>query len=444
MNLAALGAITPTNSPSTPAAANQQSEAAVRRMASEFEALLLRQLTSSINSNTDDEEPDALFGNGGGGLGLSRQLFGEQMADTMAKSGGVGLADMIVKQVMGDRDGKANTATPATARALDAARSVRMKSPAKVENNNVTPRSESVKSVGRTRNRVELSLAPIPEGGADDIIIISRASDEKTTTSNYSASNVARTNTSIAPVEVSSADDSDSPATNPAVDTDTAIGSVNEVSPSDLVRPRRVHPLADVNESVPVAAPSLRTVLKPLTRSAVSGTVRVNAFTRAVNAPSARVKAVTTANLVADTNTVANSLPVILQMYVNGPIRSRFGPRIDPINGRLRYHTGIDIAAPAGTPIGAAAAGRVVFAGRNGGYGNMVIVEHADGTLTRYGHAEKLLVKKGDEVSSGQAIALVGSTGHSTGPHLHFEVKRNGQFVNPLTVLPKDFTLARR
>ena len=141
---------------------------------------------------------------------------------------------------------------------------------------------------------------------------------------------------------------------------------------------------------------------------------------------------------------MSSAQPVGLQMYVRGPIRSRFGPRIDPINGRLRMHTGIDIAAPAGTPIGAAAAGKVIFAGLNHGYGNMVIIEHPDGTLTRYGHAEKLLVKEGDEVASGEVIALVGSTGHSTGPHLHFEVKKNGEFVNPLTVLPKDFTLVRR
>lgn len=443
MNLYALQPIAPTNSPATPAAANQQSEAAVRRMASEFEALLLRQLTSSINSNTDDEDGDALFGNGGGGLGLSRQLFGEQMADTMAKSGGVGLADMIVNQVMGNRAGKANSVTPGTARALDAARSVRVKSAAKIENDNATPRSESVKSVRRTHSRAELSLAPLPEGGADDIIIISRASDEKSA-NDYTASGATQPKTSVAPAEASPEDNSDSPATNPAVDTDTDIGPVNEVSLRDLVRPRRVHPLVDVNESAPVKASPLRTVSLLLARSAVSGTVRVNASARAANAPSARVEAVTAANAVADANNVASSMPVILQMYLNGPIRSRFGPRIDPINGRLRFHTGIDIAAPAGTPIGAAAAGHVVFAGRNGGYGNMVVIEHADGTLTRYGHAEKLLVKEGDEVSSGQAIALVGSTGHSTGPHLHFEVKKNGHFVNPLTVLPKDFTLARR
>jgi murein DD-endopeptidase MepM/ murein hydrolase activator NlpD len=136
--------------------------------------------------------------------------------------------------------------------------------------------------------------------------------------------------------------------------------------------------------------------------------------------------------------------PVALQLPLAGRITSEFGTRTDPINGQHRNHHGIDIAAPRGTPIGAAAAGTVVFAGRRGGYGNTVIIEQANGKQTLYAHADQLLVKVGDQINAGQEIATVGSTGRSTGPHLHFEVRDNGQPINPLTTLAKDFALPDR
>ncbi len=141
---------------------------------------------------------------------------------------------------------------------------------------------------------------------------------------------------------------------------------------------------------------------------------------------------------------VAPSAPVAIHSPLDGRITSTFGSRRDPINGHHRVHQGVDIAAPQGTPIGAAAAGTVVFAGRRGGYGKTVMIEQADGRQTRYAHADHLLVKAGDQVVAGQVIATVGSTGHSTGPHLHFEIRENGQPVNPLTTITKDFMLARR
>lgn len=141
---------------------------------------------------------------------------------------------------------------------------------------------------------------------------------------------------------------------------------------------------------------------------------------------------------------VSPNAPTTLQLPLQGRITSEFGLRNDPINGRHRRHHGVDIAAPIGTPIGAAAAGTVVFAGRRGGYGNTIIIEQADGKQTLYGHAAELLAKVGDQVTAGQTIATVGSTGRSTGPHLHFEVRENGQPVNPLTNLAKDFALPDR
>jgi len=113
------------------------------------------------------------------------------------------------------------------------------------------------------------------------------------------------------------------------------------------------------------------------------------------------------------------------------PVSSQFGTRHDPFTGRLARHTGLDIPARSGTPILASGGGRVVFAGRKGAYGQAVVVDHGDGLATLYGHASRLLVKAGDVVLPQQRIALVGSTGRSTGPHLHFEVIRNGSRVEP-------------
>ncbi|MGF1674785.1 MAG: peptidoglycan DD-metalloendopeptidase family protein, partial [Rivularia sp. (in: cyanobacteria)] len=115
-----------------------------------------------------------------------------------------------------------------------------------------------------------------------------------------------------------------------------------------------------------------------------------------------------------------------------GVFTSGYGPRWG------RMHRGIDIAAPTGTPINAAAAGVVASAGWNrGGYGNLVDIRHADGTLTRYAHNSKILVSKGQQVEQGQRIALMGSTGFSTGPHLHFEIRKGGtEAVNPVAFLP--------
>jgi murein DD-endopeptidase MepM/ murein hydrolase activator NlpD len=117
---------------------------------------------------------------------------------------------------------------------------------------------------------------------------------------------------------------------------------------------------------------------------------------------------------------------------VKGYLSSKFGIRVDPFTKELRFHSGVDIAAPKGTPIHAAASGEVIFSGKERGYGNIVIIKHRNNLITKYAHASKLLVKKGDYVKQGETIGLVGSTGRSTGPHLHFEIRVNNKAVNPL------------
>lgn len=113
-----------------------------------------------------------------------------------------------------------------------------------------------------------------------------------------------------------------------------------------------------------------------------------------------------------------------------GWISSPFGPR----HGHC--HKGVDIAAPIGTPVRAAAMGKVVFSGRQGTYGNVVIIKHPNGYHTVYAHLKKIYVKTNEDIRCGQRIALVGSTGRSTGPHLHFEVRENRKERNPMAFLP--------
>lgn len=124
------------------------------------------------------------------------------------------------------------------------------------------------------------------------------------------------------------------------------------------------------------------------------------------------------------------------QLPVAGGFRSSdFGWRLDPFTGEEAYHEGVDFNVAEGTPIHAAAAGVVVFAGVHPQYGNMVEVDHGNALVTRYGHAARLLVKVGDVVQRGSTIAEVGSTGRSTGAHLHFEVRLKGTALNPARFL---------
>jgi murein DD-endopeptidase MepM/ murein hydrolase activator NlpD len=146
---------------------------------------------------------------------------------------------------------------------------------------------------------------------------------------------------------------------------------------------------------------------------------------------------------------VSPSLPPLgsVDTYLPKPTISKKG-FMWPARGKLssgygwrwgRMHRGIDIAAPVGTPIFAAAAGMVIKSGWNsGGYGNLVDIQHADGTVTRYAHNKRLLVHKGQTVYQGQQVSEMGNTGFSTGPHLHFEIHPMGKKpVNPMAFLPR-------
>lgn len=142
--------------------------------------------------------------------------------------------------------------------------------------------------------------------------------------------------------------------------------------------------------------------------------------------------------LVTDVEKQLEYMETIPDLYpTEGRLTSPFGYRISPINRRREFHSGIDLANKTGTPVYASASGIVIFSGYNGSYGRMVMISHGQGYTTVYAHNSSNLVKVGDRVSKGEQIATIGSTGRSTGPHLHFEIRENGNAIDPLTLLKK-------
>ncbi len=152
---------------------------------------------------------------------------------------------------------------------------------------------------------------------------------------------------------------------------------------------------------------------EPQNRAAVSGKGKSHPVAKQPEAPP----------VPSDSDSSARILPI------DGVITSRTGLRTDPFNGRLTHHNGLDIAAPSGTPVKPVAAGTVIFSGWKGGYGNTVILDHHDGMVTVYAHHSSNSVSEGDSVDVNSVIALTGSTGRSTGPHLHFEAWQKGNNI---------------
>lgn len=140
--------------------------------------------------------------------------------------------------------------------------------------------------------------------------------------------------------------------------------------------------------------------------------------------------------------------PPVVSVPLDRPVdsfryTSPFGERVDPFRGVSAFHAGVDLAAPVGTPVKASGDARVSRAGKATGYGNLVVLDHGAGIETRYGHLSRILVKEGQRIRRGEVIGLVGSTGRSTGSHLHYEVRLAEQAVNPLPFMaPGDERLA--
>ena len=135
--------------------------------------------------------------------------------------------------------------------------------------------------------------------------------------------------------------------------------------------------------------------------------------------------------LLEDERGLRPDIPTLWPVSASKSISSSFGRRRSPWTKRIQHHAGIDIRGPFGTPILAAASGRVTYSGRDPGYGNLVVINHGTGIYTWYGHLARRGTKKGSMVTQGEQIGTLGSTGRATGPHLHFEVRVNGRPVNP-------------
>lgn len=133
----------------------------------------------------------------------------------------------------------------------------------------------------------------------------------------------------------------------------------------------------------------------------------------------------------ATVKTAARGIP-LEKPVPSAAITSSYGPRLDPFLGRMAMHTGIDFRAVTGTPVHAPAPGKVTFAGRNGGYGNSVEITHPSGVTTRFAHMSRIAVKEGDEVALNDTLGYVGTTGRSTGPHLHYEVRLDDRPLDPM------------
>ena len=142
-------------------------------------------------------------------------------------------------------------------------------------------------------------------------------------------------------------------------------------------------------------------------------------------------------------NRVLVDVPVRKPVPGEIDMSSPFGVRTDPFLGRPAMHTGLDLRGETGEPVYATAAGKIASAGREGGYGNMVEIDHGNGLSTRYGHLSEIDVKVGQIVRIGQAIGKIGSTGRSTGPHLHYETRINGEPVNPQKFLRAGLRLGK-
>jgi murein DD-endopeptidase MepM/ murein hydrolase activator NlpD len=138
---------------------------------------------------------------------------------------------------------------------------------------------------------------------------------------------------------------------------------------------------------------------------------------------------------------LAGELP-LTRPLTQSIITSGFGARLDPFLGRPAIHPGIDFAALEGSPAHATAAGTVILAGYNGGYGNEVEIDHGNGITTRYGHLSEIDVQVGQVVSKGAVVGKTGSTGRSTGPHLHYEVRVDGTAVDPMTFITAGHRIA--
>lgn len=451
----------------------------MQQVAKEFEALLLRQLTSSLSVSNEDDE-DSLFG-GDSGTGLAKQMFSEQLATAMAQAGGIGLAETLFRQFQENQSAstKPLDTSLTKSRAFSTAKIIRD-----------TKSSNSAENVSVKNNSTENTQ--FNNSSIENSEVENKSYVPSSPAPSYSSSAAALPSDSPLPSRTSPTSPMTSPASSPTASpnskvklsmaeinqyvTDMAKASgkqQNSVSPEKVttVTAKQAKPKVqnsstemriiseadaeDVEASKNYDYSSIND--RYLTGVYQKSGLIDNTKTKAAPAQSVSDKLPKTVSFlpspVAQTPVSSETAvkagktdvsKVDLDWPVRGAVRSNFGKRTDPINGKHKFHQGVDIRAARGTPIAAAGDGVVVFAGYGKKYGNNVVIQHADGRQTRYAHADKLYVQEGQAVTQGDEIAAVGTTGRSTGPHLHFEVIENGERINPIKALANGLKIVRR
>lgn len=454
---------------------SNKEQADLQQVAKEFEALLLRQLTSSLSASNEDDE-DSLFG-GDSGTGLAKQMFSEQLASAMAQAGGIGLAETLFRQFQENQSAstKPLDTSLTKSRAFSTAKIIRE-----------TAGSNSAENIKVKNNRAENT-------GFETPVIENTGVENKTyvpssPATSYSSSTVALPSNSPIPSNTSATSPITSPAASPNSKVRLSASEINqyvsdmaklsgkqqnnvskEKATAVTAKPAKPKVQNSSNEMRIISEASAEDVeaSKNYDYSSINDRYLTGVYQKSGLIDNRKAKVIP-AQIVADKlPKTISSLPspvaqtpmptetavkaektavskVDLDWPVRGAVRSNFGTRTDPINGKQKFHQGVDIRAARGTPIAAAGDGVVVFAGYGKKYGNNVVIQHADGRQTRYAHADTLYVQEGQVVTQGEEIAAVGSTGRSTGPHLHFEVIENGERINPIKALANDLKIVRR
>lgn len=451
----------------------------VKQVAKEFESLLLTQITSALRTKPDETDGE---GTDSSSTDLSQQLLAEQMAQVIANNGGIGLVDVLMEKLqiqkqelstknhkLGNligRDLNSNSLEPNIERITRPRRVFEKlnnekgeeKIPNLINQAKQLPKVKSLDSISLPPDKAvsakkleEIILQTGKRHGIDPHLIAAvihqESGGKQFAISNKGAvgymqlmpatfKQFSQNGKNIFDAE----DNINAGVAYLKFLSDKYDGDINKVlagynaGPGNVSKYNGIPPFAETRRFVEnvksqhaqlVANNNLTNLIaknaKLIERNPVGAKNVVRKNQPALQTTSLK----TTASSVSKVHSKED-----LNLPVKGRISSNFGA------ARTNHsHKGVDIAVGKGTPINAAATGKVVFSGWQKGYGKTLVIEHNDGRLTRYAHAENLLVSKGDTVNVGQKIATVGSTGHSTGPHLHFEVIENGKAVNPLVAI---------
>ncbi len=455
-------------------AATKPNEPNVAEVAKQFESILLNQLTSGLRSQVNEDGEDETGSSNS--LDLPQQLIAEQIADVIAKNGGIGLANAVMEQLNRYKQTTEKPTSNKNSIELDAANITRPRQISKlvssakvVEKEPLTTRPRQVSletnkvenfqkidshkinhntSFTNKISKLDSIIADASKKYSVDPHLIKAVIQQESNAKQFAVSSrgasgymqlLPSTFRQFGGAGKSIFDAKENIFAGTAYLrflSDKYSGNIDKILAAYNAGPGNVNKYGGIppfSETTKFVATVKDNYAKFSALEPKEHLPNVNEQANLIAKNQIDKSKVSSANNIAQvsnktlgTNQAENKA---LQLPINGRISSNFGAA-----RKTHNHKGIDIAAKKGTEVKAAANGKVLFAGWQKGYGRTVVVQHEDGKQTRYAHAENLLVAKGDDVLAGQKIATVGSTGHSTGPHLHFEVLEQGKAINPLSV----------